>query len=500
MTINKYTGKTEEEAMEKVRKELGSAAVIMNVKVVKPKGIGGLFKGSTYEVTAAVEDDGFSSDAKAFATSTQSPASNLASHEKTTSSFEAVADDDALLLKNAFSAVNEVLEKQGEATDQLESPLATKSLSTMEAPITNPREESFEPLSDSVPHAKVFEATYSRPVGARSVQMTQPSRAAAANPSASTIAPAPYAAPAPKKGPKSNPTSSTSTSSVMDETIHVKGGNSKPSIDGDNHVFVKMLYNVLLENEVQEKYINQVLEDMDRVLQTSHSLDNLLSNVYQKMVLKLGTPTKITSGERRPKVVFFIGPTGVGKTTTIAKIASKFKVEEGKKVGLITADTYRMAAANQLQTYANILGVPLNVIYSAEELLDTVKKQSRENEDLDVILVDTIGFSHKNEEQKHDTEKLINALNDFYDSEVYLVLSATTKQKDLMDIAKSYMEFASFNLIFTKLDETQCLGNIYNMKQYTGAPLSYVTVGQSVPDDIEILNTQKLVKQLLGGN
>ena len=261
-----------------------------------------------------------------------------------------------------------------------------------------------------------------------------------------------------------------------------------------------MLYNVLLENEVQEKYINQVLEDMDKVLRTSHSLDNLLSNVYQKMVLKLGTPTRIVPGEKRPKVVFFIGPTGVGKTTTIAKIASKFKVEEGKRVGLITADTYRMAAANQLQTYANILGVPLNVIYSAEELLDTVKKQARENEDLDVILVDTIGFSHKNEEQRQDTKKLINALGEYYDSEVYLVLSATTKQKDLIDIADSYMEFAKFNLIFTKLDETKCLGNIFNMKQYTKAPLSYITVGQNVPDDIEIVNAQKLVKQLLGGN
>ncbi len=239
---------------------------------------------------------------------------------------------------------------------------------------------------------------------------------------------------------------------------------------------------------------------MDKGLQTSHSLDSLLSSVYQKMVLKLGTPTRIVPGEKRPKVVFFIGPTGVGKTTTIAKIASKFKVEEGKKVGLITADTFRMAAANQLQTYANILGVPLNVIYSADELLDTVKRQNREYQDLDVILVDTIGFSHKNQDQKNDTKKLITALGDIYDSEVYLVLSATTKQKDLMDIADAYMEFTKFNLIFTKLDETKCLGNLFNMKQYTGSSLSYITTGQNVPDDIEIVNAQKLVKQLLGGN
>jgi len=468
MTINKYTGKTEEEAMEKVRKELGSAAVIMNVKVVKPKGFGGIFKGNTYEVTAAVEDEGFSKEAKAFA----NPVANTASLQSQTSggSFDAVADDDALLLKNAFSAVNEVLEKQGEST-------SNKVLEPLKEDNINETQTGFEPLSDRVLKAQVFEPTYSKPAGTkpglREPAFREPLQREAA--------------------PKV-------INSSFDDDIQVKGGSAKPSIDGDNHVFVKMLYNVLLENEVQERYINQVLEDMDKVLQTSHSLDNLLSNVYQKMVLKLGTPSKITTGDRRPKVIFFIGPTGVGKTTTIAKIASKFKVEEGKKVGLITADTYRMAAANQLQTYANILGVPLNVIYSAEELLDTVKKQSRENEDLDVILVDTIGFSHKNLEQKQDTSKLITALKEFYDSETYLVLSATTKYKDLKDIADAYMEFTKFNLIFTKLDETKCLGNIFNMKLYTGAELSYITTGQNVPDDIEVLNTQKLVKQLLGGN
>ena len=456
MTINKYTGKTEEEAMSKVRKELGNAAVIMNVKVIKPKGLGGLFKSNTYEVTAAVEDDDVRNNpfVPEEVASAISNSQDKASGENESSGFDAVADD-AIMLKNAFSAVNEVLEKQED-----------KSM---------PKQE-FEPLSDSAPRTRLIEPTYSKPVGMR-----------------------PVVAPIEEPRVKVTQAVETPASRANIQPEPVSPQTSQPSIDNDNHVFVKMLYNVLLENEVQEKYINQVLEDMDKVLQTSHSLDNLLSNVYQKMVLKLGTPSKIMMGSRRPKVVFFIGPTGVGKTTTIAKIASKFKVEEGKKVGLITADTYRMAAANQLQTYANILGVPLNVIYSADELLDTVKKQTRENEDLDVILVDTIGFSHRNEEQKSDTNKLISALSDYYDSEVYLVLSATTKYKDLIDIADAYMEFTDFNLIFTKLDETNCLGNIFNLKLYTKANLSYLTVGQNVPDDIEIVNAQKLVKQLLGG-
>ncbi|MBQ7147121.1 MAG: flagellar biosynthesis protein FlhF [Pseudobutyrivibrio sp.] len=460
MTINKYTGKTEEEAMSKVREELGSAAVIMNVKVVKPKGLGSFFKKSTYEVTAAVEDDGFSKEALDFAVPVQQPEGEVAPASEPTSTFDAVADD-ALILKDACSAVNEVLEKQED--DVHIEPTYSKPTFT--------RTTFTEKRDIEIPDTK---APVQMPYEAKPVEVKP-------------FEPKPF-----------EPTAYEQKS--MEAEILPSTRDDKLSIDNDNHVFVKMLYNVLLDNEVQEKYINQVLDDMDKVLQTSHSLDNLLSSVYQKMVLKLGTPTKILPGEKRPKVVFFIGPTGVGKTTTIAKIASKFKVEEGKKVGLITADTYRMAAANQLQTYANILGVPLNVIYSSDELLDTVKRQLRENQDLDVILVDTIGFSHRNEEQRADTKKLITALSGFYDSEVYLVLSATTKHKDLVDIADSYMEFCKFNLIFTKLDETKCLGNIFNMKLYTGAPLSYITTGQNVPDDIEIVNAQKLVKQLLGGN
>ncbi len=462
MTINKYTGKNEEEAMSKVRAELGNAAVIMNVKVVKPKGLGSLFKKSTYEVTAAVEDEEVSKETLDFSVPAQQNAQTI--EKKVT--FDAVADD-AIILKNAFSAVNEVLEKQEE--DVMTTTPKTPKITT-EIP-------EFEPLSGSVPRANILEPTYSKPTYSK--QMVNNSQEKAQwNEKEENIE---------------------STREPVIAPIEAKK-DDRSSINNDNHTFVKMLYNVLLDNEVQEKYINNVLEDMDKVLRTSHSIDNLLSSVYQKMVLKLGTPTKIVPGEKKPKVVFFIGPTGVGKTTTIAKIASKYKVEEGKKVGLITADTYRMAAANQLQTYANILGVPLNVIYSAEELLDTVKSQVREYQDLDVILVDTIGFSHRNEEQRADTKKLITTLSDFYESEVYLVLSATTKHKDLIDIADSYMEFTDFNLIFTKLDETNCIGNIFNLKLYTGASLSYITTGQNVPDDIEIVNAQKLVKQLLGGN
>ena len=123
------------------------------------------------------------------------------------------------------------------------------------------------------------------------------------------------------------------------------------------------------------------------------SVDHILSSIYQKMILKFGQPQPIEITEQKPKVVFFIGPTGVGKTTTIAKIASRFKVEKGKKVTLYTADTYRIAAADQLRTYANILDTPLNIVYSSEELNEELAQAT----EYDLVLIDTAGFSHKNE-------------------------------------------------------------------------------------------------------
>ena len=189
-------------------------------------------------------------------------------------------------------------------------------------------------------------------------------------------------------------------------------------------------------------------------------------------------------------------PTGVGKTTTIAKIASKFCVEEKKKVALLTADTYRIAAAEQLRTYAGILEIPFRIIYAPEEIAQAID----EFKTYDYILIDTAGHSHQNEEQKQSTRALLNGTEDKTDKEVYLVLSATTKYRDLTRIADAYKEITDYKLIFTKLDETTALGNLFNLKLYTGAPLSYVTCGQNVPDDIRPFNPQSTVKQILSIN
>ncbi len=258
---------------------------------------------------------------------------------------------------------------------------------------------------------------------------------------------------------------------------------------------IKLIRDALLNNEVDERYADRFIGEVRQTVTSASELDVVLPNVYQKLVLKFGQPQPITLSKRKPKVVFFIGPTGVGKTTTIAKIASRFKVEMDKKVALVTSDTYRIAATDQLRTYAGYLDIPLYIVYGPDELKIAVDNYS----DYDLILVDTAGFSHKNKEQRDGLRDLLDGISGKAETEIFLVLSATTKYKDLLKIVETYAQFTDYKIIFTKLDETDCYGNLLNIRLHTGADMSYLTTGQNVPQDIEVFNAQKIVKQLLGG-
>lgn len=256
---------------------------------------------------------------------------------------------------------------------------------------------------------------------------------------------------------------------------------------------VDLIYNKLVENEVSENYADIIvgeLSDQNDKL----PIDNILASAYQKIVLKLGQVETLSAGENKPKIVFFVGNTGVGKTTTMAKLASKCKLEDKLKIAMFSVDTYRIAAIEQLKTYANILNAPTEVVYTPEDMQNYVEKYK----DYDLILVDTAGRSHRNEEQKNDLQAIIDSVQD-YDKEIYLVVSVTVKYGDLLNIAKAYDKMFDYRLIFTKLDETGGLGSILNLKLDIGKSLSYVTWGQNVPDDIGVLNPQIIAKKLLGG-
>ena len=402
MIIKKFTGKTENEAVEAAKKELGNGVVIMNVREVKKKGIAALFAARQVEVTVAMEEE-----------SEQQPRQGAR---------QAAAS--AAMLENQMRATHSAVSEVSESSQNIEKKL--DSLQTLL--VSRFRQEENE-----------------------------------------------------------------KSESPAEEQAEAASEEKQSREETEQEKFIRLLYNTMLDSEVDEKYANQIVDDIDKNRKPNLPFDYILANVYQKMILKFGKAEGILPAKSGVRVVLFMGPTGVGKTTTIAKIASSFVMEQKKKVALLTADTYRIAAAEQLRTYANILEVPFRVVYSGEEAANAI----RDFKDYDYVFIDTAGHSHQNEEQLDNMRKLIEAVKEVGEYQTFLVLSATTKYRDLTRIAASYKEVTDYQLIFTKLDETATLGNLMNLKLFSETPIAYVTYGQNVPNDIELFNPQKTVKQLL---
>jgi flagellar biosynthesis protein FlhF len=216
------------------------------------------------------------------------------------------------------------------------------------------------------------------------------------------------------------------------------------------------------------------------------SLVTLFVNRIKDAMITSGPITPLDNGS--PRIISLIGPTGVGKTTTAAKIAARLTMAD-KKVGLITIDTYRIAAVEQLRTYAGILGVPIEVAGSPEELTDAVERMG----DMDVIIIDTAGRS------QHDSEKL-SELDSFLKAgpeiENLLVLSAAADPAAINEAVRNFGKMDVAGVIFTKMDETSKPGVVITQNFKTGIPIVYCTAGQRVPEDIETASAQKIAALL----
>lgn len=246
----------------------------------------------------------------------------------------------------------------------------------------------------------------------------------------------------------------------------------------------------LIENEVHEEFAHKVAREVSdiAVKQQEEDVEEVCEQILKQHIGE-SSPIKLKRFKRQ--VVLLTGPTGVGKTTTLAKLAAIYSINHHAKVGIISADTYRIAAVEQLKTYAEILDVPISVAYSPEEVKDCLK----EHEDKDIVFIDTSGRSPNDQSLEKDISQLIKFSQA---DEVHLVISATTSFSGCVNILNKYSFLRDFKILVTKLDETPTWGTVLNLRFLADKPLSYTAMGQNVPDDIEIANSRKIITKLIG--
>lgn len=235
--------------------------------------------------------------------------------------------------------------------------------------------------------------------------------------------------------------------------------------------------------DIDESLYDEIISEVNENLKEDEDINEILRDIFERDIL-------VSAKELSGRVVL-VGPTGVGKTTTIAKLAGRLALVEKKKIGLITVDTYRIGAIEQLKTYAEIMNIPFQVVITTKEMESAIA----EMEECDVILIDTTGRSSKNAMQISELRAFVQKANPDI---VNMVISATTKNKDIRTILDGYSELNYNNVIITKLDETTSYGSLYNIAKISNKPINYITIGQNVPDDIKSPTKEDIARFILG--
>lgn len=252
-------------------------------------------------------------------------------------------------------------------------------------------------------------------------------------------------------------------------------------------------YQLLVENQVAEDIASQLIEEIKREVprekwESKRAMRGALASRIAHMVPTAG-PLEV-SPENRPYVVVLVGPTGVGKTTTIAKLAAQYSLRLNKRVGLLTIDTYRIAAVDQLKTYAEILNVPLKVVLAPDDLRAAIDELS----DCDLVLIDTAGRSQNDAIRLNELKRFLDRANA---DEIHLVLSTTNNQANLVSAAERFCKLGVDRIIFTKLDESVGVGVMLNVIRRVNRKISYLTNGQEVPDHIQVGRPEDVANLIL---
>jgi flagellar biosynthesis protein FlhF len=251
---------------------------------------------------------------------------------------------------------------------------------------------------------------------------------------------------------------------------------------------IEALLMSLLENETHEEFAHKLAREVSEIVKKQQADPNEVMEQLLRQYIGQAEPIRLKRFKRT--VVLLVGSTGVGKTTTLAKLSAIYSINHHAKVGVVTTDTYRIAAVEQLKTYTQILEIPLSVVYAPEEITDAL----REHEDKDIVFVDTAGKSPSDRTHEEEIKNLIRYSDC---DEVHLVLSATTSFTGLLNILNAYSFLSDYKLIVTKLDETPTWGALLNARFLSDRPISYTAIGQNVPDDIEVADVRKIVARLM---
>lgn len=253
------------------------------------------------------------------------------------------------------------------------------------------------------------------------------------------------------------------------------------------------IYTELIDAELDENLARELACQLKEVCPPERTTDaSIVREHLRDLVrkdLRTTTPIQVVPGKR--KVVALVGPTGVGKTTTIAKLAANFRLRDGIRMGLVTVDTYRVAAVEQLRTYAEIIDLPMKVVTTPQEMRGALDELLG----LDLILIDTAGRSPKDEVKIQELKTL---LAEAQVDEVHLVLSLTSSLRNLASTAAQFAGAGATSMILTKLDEASGMGTLLSVAKQVPLPISYLTTGQDVPDDIETADPVRMSRLILG--
>lgn len=467
MRVKRYIVDTMPDAMLKIRSELGADAVILSTKEMKVGGFLGMFQKRKIEVIAATEGNAAPAPKGKPTLPAKPPVSTPVARQ----------------------TVPEAYRK----TSQLAQPAASAQVATGSSTLTAVGlQEREEPIITPIPLAV-------KPQAAAPEQSQASVEAVPNSPPARLEAAIQSAAAQEHSSPLSMKESASSVKEerLLEEIRQMKMWISQlAKKQGDTREmppglqsFQQRLINQEVTPELAEHWIEEIYEAW---LSSGKTLSDDQLETKVRTVVRDFLNDRIDRGiGDNTRIVYIAGPTGVGKTTTIAKLAADQIFRLRKKVGFITADTYRISAIEQLRTYASILNVPLEVVQSPGDVQRAMQRLNH----CDLILMDTAGRNYLNELFVAELHSLL-APSDV--SETYLVLSLTSKLQDMKRITEHFSKYSLDKVIFTKLDETDTVGSIYNLLHEYPLNVSFLTNGQNVPDDLLQADGELLVDILLG--